>query len=210
MLEIHYPCPSCHGTVDSPYAQATIKIQENLFQWIYPLSDKIVVDGHSILNEALKLMRLDVQTNVYAELAKIKAIKPVDHAYNITKWHSTMESKHIAIKQKVPGLYHESQYIMDYLDSSLTVDAKSFKAQDNIICNRYLCGNLDRWNAMYISGEIIKTYINMSKDGTWKRGIGVKDQTLGSPLKLQNYKPNSKIKSAGCCSSDAGQTGKCS
>jgi hypothetical protein len=72
-------------------AHATIKIQENLFQWIDPLSDKIVVGGRSLLNEALKLMRPDVQMNVYAELAKIKAIKPVDHAYNIVKWHSAME-----------------------------------------------------------------------------------------------------------------------
>ncbi len=69
----------------TPNAQATIKIQENFFQWIDPLSDKIVVNGHSLLNEALQLMLLDVQMNVYAELAKIKAIKPVKHAYNIVK-----------------------------------------------------------------------------------------------------------------------------
>ncbi len=83
-----------------------------------------------------------------------------------------MESKGIAIEQKVPGLYHESQYIIDYLDASLTVDAKSFNAKVNIICNRYLCRNPDRWNATYISGEIIKTYNNMPEDGTWKREIG--------------------------------------
>jgi hypothetical protein len=44
-----------------------------------------------------------------------------------------MESKCIAIEQKVPGSYHESQYIMDYLDASLTVEAKSFKAEVSII-----------------------------------------------------------------------------
>jgi hypothetical protein len=88
-----------------------------------------------------------------------------------------MESKGIAIEQKVPGLYHESQYIIDYLDASLTVDAKSFNAKVNIICNRYLCRNPDRWNATYISGEIIKTYNNMPEDGTWKREIGWKRKT---------------------------------
>jgi hypothetical protein len=123
-------------------------------------------------------MHPDVQMNVYAELAKIKAIKPVNHAYNIVKWHLAMESKRIAIEQKVPGLYHESQYIMDYLDASLTVDAKSFKAKVNIICNRYLHRNPDRWNATYISGEIVKTYNNMSKDRTWKQEIGEKDQII--------------------------------
>ncbi len=56
------------------------------------MSGKIVVDGCSLLNEALKLMRPDDQTNIYAKLAKIKAIKPVDHGYNIVKWHSAMES----------------------------------------------------------------------------------------------------------------------
>jgi hypothetical protein len=93
--------------------QATIKVLENLYQWIDPISDKIVTGGHSILNETLKLMHPDIQMNVYAKLAKIKAIKPVDHGYNMVKWHSAMESKCIAIELKVPGSYHESQYIMD-------------------------------------------------------------------------------------------------
>ncbi len=59
------------------------------------------------------------------------------------KWHSAMESKRISIDTKVPGAYHESQYIMDYLNASLTIEAKSFKAEVNIICNRYLQGNPD-------------------------------------------------------------------
>ena len=101
----------------TPNGQASIKIQENAYQWIDPLSNEIVVDGHSLLNKALKLMHPDVQMNVYAELAKIKAIKPVDNGYNVVKWHSAMESKQIAIEQKVPGSYHESQFIMDYIDS---------------------------------------------------------------------------------------------
>ena len=87
-----------------------------------------------------------------------------------------MESKQISIKQKVLGAYHESQYIMDYLDALLTVEVKSFKAKVNILCNRYLCRNPDKWNASYIGGEIIKTYNNMFEDGTWKREIGKKDQ----------------------------------
>jgi hypothetical protein len=73
---------------------------------------------------------------------------------------------------------------MDQLDASLTVNAKSFKAEVNIICNRYLCGNPDRWNAMYISGEIIKMYNNMSEDGTWRRGIDEKDQTIALSTKV--------------------------
>ena len=126
----------------------------------------------------------DVQTNVYAELTKIKAIKPADHGYNIVKWHLVMESKHITIEQKNPGLYYKTQYIMDYLDSSPTVDAKSFKAKVNIIRNRYLCGNPNKWNAMYISGEIIKIYNNMFKDGTWKRDFGNKNQIIALSTKV--------------------------
>ncbi len=130
------------------------------------------------------MMRPDVQTNVYAELAKIKSIKPVDHAFNILKWHSAMESKQISIKQKVPGVYHESQFIMDYLDAFLIVEVKIFKAKVNILCNRYLCRNPDRWNALYIGGEIIKTYNNMFEDGTWKCEIGKKDQNIALTTKL--------------------------
>jgi hypothetical protein len=33
---------------------------------------------------------------------------------------------------------------MDYLDALLTVEVKSFKAEVNILCNMYLCGNPDR------------------------------------------------------------------
>jgi hypothetical protein len=138
-------------------------------------NDELIEDGHLLLNKALKLMRLDVQENVYMELVKIKSIKPVDYAFNMVKWHLAIESKHILTKQKLPGAYHESQYIMDYLDASLTAKVKSFKAEINIIQNKYLYRNPNKWTASYISGEIIKMYNNKSKDGTWKREIGKKD-----------------------------------
>ncbi len=95
-----------------------------------------------------------------------------------------MESKCISITNKMPGAYHESQYIMDYLDASLTVEIKSFKAEVNILCNWYLCGNPDRWTSSYITGEIIKTYNNMFEDGTWKRETGEKDQIIALTTKL--------------------------
>jgi hypothetical protein len=55
-----------------------------------------------------------------------------------------MKSKRIEIEQKVPGSYHELQF---NLDTSLTIKAKSFKAKVNIVRNRYLCGNPDKWDA---------------------------------------------------------------
>ena len=62
-----------------------------------------------------------------------------------------MESKHILITNIVPGPYHESQYIiMDYLHASLTIEVKSFKAEVNILDNRYICGNTDNWTASFI------------------------------------------------------------
>ncbi len=73
---------------------------------------------------------------------------------------------------------------MDYLDASLTVKVKSFKAEVNILCNRYLRGNPDRWTSSYITGEIIKTYNNMFEDGTWKLEIGKKDQIIALTTKL--------------------------
>jgi hypothetical protein len=68
----------------------------------------MIDDGRSLLHEVLKLMRPDVQMNAYAELAKIKSIKPIDYAFNIVKWHSAMESKRISIENKVPGVYHDT------------------------------------------------------------------------------------------------------
>jgi hypothetical protein len=129
-------------------------------------------------------MRPGIQTNVYAELTKIKSIKLVDHAFNIVKWNSAMESKQISIKQEVPGGYHEPQYIVDYLDALLIIKVKSFKTGVIILPNRYLQGNPNGWNALYIGGEIIKTYNNMFDDGTWKREIGKKDQIIALITKL--------------------------
>jgi hypothetical protein len=103
-----------------------------------------------------------------------------------------MELKCFSIEQKVSGSYHESQYNMIYLNTSRTVKAKSFKAEVNIIYNRYLHGKTDRWNATYISGEIIKAYNNMSKDGTWKREIDEKDQII--PLSTKVAEIQAKLK----------------
>jgi hypothetical protein len=144
----------------------------------------MIDDGCSLLNKVLKLMCPDVQTDVYAQLAKIKRFKPVDYTFNIIKWHSAIKSKCISIENKVPGVYHDSQYIMDYLNGSLTDEVKSFKAEVNIPCNRYLRGNPNRWNASYISGEIIKTYNNMFEDCTWKQEIGEKDEFITLTTKL--------------------------
>jgi hypothetical protein len=79
-------------------------------------------------------MRPDIQKNIHAKLAKINAIKPVEPGYNMVKWHLAMESKCIGIELKVPGSYHEPQYIMDYLNAALTIEVKTFKAEVNIIC----------------------------------------------------------------------------
>ena len=122
----------------TPEGQLSIEIHKKQFQWTNPLSNETINDGCSLLHQVLKLMRPDVQTNVYAKLAKIKNIKPIDYAFNIVKWHSAMESKRISIDTKVPGAYRKSEYIIDYLDASLTANAKSFKAEINILQNRYL------------------------------------------------------------------------
>jgi hypothetical protein len=168
----------------TPEAQVAIKLHKKKYQWIDSLANETINGGRSLLNKVLRLICPDVQTIVYAELAKIKMIKPVDYAFNIIKWHSAMKSKRVSITNKVPGAHHESQYIMDYLDASLTVEVKSFKAEVNILCDRYLRGNPDRWTASYISVEIIKTYNNMFEDGTWKREIGKKDQINALTTKL--------------------------
>ncbi len=73
---------------------------------------------------------------------------------------------------------------MDYLEAILTVDAKSFKAEVNIIQNKYLCGNPEKWSASYISGKMITTYNNMFEDGTWKQELAEKDQIIALSTKI--------------------------
>jgi len=140
-------------------------------------------------------MHPNVKMNVYAELTKIKGIKPANYGFGIVKWHLAMETKRISIKQKVPSAYHKSQYIMDYLDTILTVDAKSFKAEVNIIRNKYLCGNPEKWSALYISGKMIKMYNNMFEDKTWKQNLGEKDQiiTLSTKVAELQLKLNKQV-----------------
>jgi hypothetical protein len=165
-------------------AQNLIKIHKKAYQWTAPISDKIVTNGHSLINEALKLMRPDIEVNVYAEYVKIKAIKPSNYGFDVVKWHTAMESKRISIKQKVLSAYHKSQFIMDYLNTICTVDVKSFQAEVHIIQNKYFCGNPKKWNASYISGKIIKRYNNMSDNRTWKKDLGEKDQIIALSTKV--------------------------
>jgi hypothetical protein len=82
----------------TPEAQNLIKIGKKAYQWTDPISDKILTDGHSLLNKILKIMHPDVQTNVYTELAKIKTIKPSNYGLDVVKCHLAMESKCISIK----------------------------------------------------------------------------------------------------------------
>jgi hypothetical protein len=97
------------------------------------------------------------------------------------KWHSAMESKRISIDTKVPGAYHKSQYIMDYLDASLTVDAKSFNAEINILLNRYLHGNPDNGMHHTLLVKSLK-HNNMFEDETWKQELGEQIRLLLSLL----------------------------
>jgi hypothetical protein len=73
---------------------------------------------------------------------------------------------------------------MDYLNAIRAVDVKSFQAEVSIIQNKYLCGNPKKCNAAYISSKIIKTYNNMSEDGTWKKELGEKDQIIAHSIKV--------------------------
>jgi hypothetical protein len=67
----------------SPEVQVAIKIHKKRFQWTNPLPNETIDNGRALLHQVLKLMRPDVQTNVYAKLAKIKNIKPIDYAFYI-------------------------------------------------------------------------------------------------------------------------------
>jgi hypothetical protein len=77
----------------SPEVQVAIKIHKKQLQWTNPSPNETINDGCALLHQVLKLMPPDVHTNVYAKVAKIKKIKPIDYAFNIVKWHSAMESK---------------------------------------------------------------------------------------------------------------------
>ncbi len=51
-------------------AQIGITIHKQKFQWTDPFPNETIDDSRLILNEDLKMMRSDIQTNVYAELSK--------------------------------------------------------------------------------------------------------------------------------------------
>ena len=68
----------------TPEAQIGIKIHKQKFQCTDPFSNKTIDDGDAclLLNKVLKMMCPEVKTNAYAELAKIRSIKPINHAYS--------------------------------------------------------------------------------------------------------------------------------
>ena len=53
--------------------QIAITLHKNKYQWVDPFPNDC-----SLLSKVLKLICPDVQMNIYAVLAKIKTIKPVD------------------------------------------------------------------------------------------------------------------------------------
>jgi hypothetical protein len=54
----------------TPEAQVAFKIHKNRYQWTDYLPNETIDDCCSLINKVLKLMRLDVQMNVYAETCK--------------------------------------------------------------------------------------------------------------------------------------------
>ena len=63
---------------------------------------------------------------VFNDIMKIKQLKLSQHNNNVTTWLTAMEEKHINIELKVPGAYHNDQYILDIFQGSLEAKCKAF------------------------------------------------------------------------------------
>ena len=83
---------------------------------------------------------------------------------------------------------------MDYLNASLTIEAKSFKAEVNIICNRYLCETRTDGMQLTFAERSSKHTTTCPKMGLGSKKLAKRIWSLRSPLRLQNYKPNLRIK----------------
>ena len=57
--------------------------------------------------------------NVFNEIMKTKQLKLSQHNNNVTSWLTVMEEKRINIELKVPGAYHDDQYILDIFQEAL-------------------------------------------------------------------------------------------
>jgi hypothetical protein len=97
----------------TPETENSIKIHKKAFQWIDPISDEIITDGCSLLNEVLKLMCPDVSPyhsgalshlrkknmaeKLFFVFAKIRVPLVCTYVY-CTKWSRNISLIHVKVR----------------------------------------------------------------------------------------------------------------
>ena len=126
-------------------------------------------DGLAVAVIIMKKLSPDVKINVFSQLGQTKNITPKEYGFNMSLWSSKMEPTCADIERKVPGVYHEDTYLMDYFENSLQVPCKTLKREVLSMKNRWLLGNPDGWSKDKNAAAILKHYTNMDIDCTWTK-----------------------------------------
>ena len=162
----------------TPEAQGLMKIYQSQFEWFHDGSGETIQDGLTLATLILQKMRPNVKINVFNEIMKIKQLKLDQFGNNVTTWLTKMEEKRINIELKVPGSYHDDQYIMDIFQGALEAKCKAFCAEVQSMKQKWLLGNADNWTKDNIVSTLIQYFTNMSEDGTWKKENAETDQII--------------------------------
>ena len=94
------------------------------------------------------------------------------------KPRGTFEFEFQQIEVKLPGAYHQDQYIIDVFDGALTAKCKTFLSEVSSMKLKWARGNPIGWTMKEIVHKISSLYTNLDSDGTWARELDETDQIV--------------------------------
>jgi len=113
--------------------------KQMMYTWYDPESGETIKDGLIILFLILQKIRPNVRINVFNEISKLKELKPKQFNFNIVQWLSELKAKRLSIELKIPGAYHNNQFIMDIFVGVQETPCKSLRE------NRFHEARLEPW-----------------------------------------------------------------
>ena len=126
-------------------------------------------------------------------------------------WSSWMQLTRIDIEKKIPKVYQEDQFLLDFFNSAIDVPCKTFKSEVVSMKNRFLLGNPDKWSEDYIITTILQHFTNMDNDKVWQKELAETDQIIALTTKVDNLQSalneeKRKIATALATSTDGGDS----
>ena len=92
------------------------KSNDSLYEWYNEDSGETMQDGLMVAILIMSKMSPDVKQNVFNLLKDMKKIQPINFKFDMNQWSSKMEITCASIEKKIPNIYYEKQFLMDFFN----------------------------------------------------------------------------------------------